>query len=140
MLFRNARGGTVLTLAGSLPAATEPYFQAQFYTETYRDELVRGVMRLCGGRLPGGACYRGVGSVTCITGTTPADGDVFVLNILGGDEDPAPEMAFNAPPATIERLGGDGVWRAVPFTRTEDGAFKLDTLVQSQRAAVFRRR
>ena len=140
MLFRNARGGTVLTLAGSLPAATEPYFQAQFYTETYRDELVKGLRRLCGGRLPGGACYRGVGSVTCITGTTPADGDVFVLNILGGDEDPAPEMAFDAPPVAIERLGGDGVWRVVPFTRTADGAFRLDTLVQSQRAAVFRRR
>ena len=140
MLFRNARGGTVLTLAGSLPAATEPYFQAQFYTETYRDELVKGLMRLCGGRLPGGAAYRGVGSVTCITGTTPTDGDVFVLNILGGDEDPAPEMAFDAPPVAIERLGGDGVWHAVPFTRTADGAFRLDTLVQSQRAAVFRRR
>ena len=140
VLFRNARGGTVLTLAGSLPAATEPYFQAQFYTETYRDELVKGLMRLCGGRLPGGACYRGVGSVTCITGTTPADGDVFVLNILGGDEDPAPEMAFDALPVAIERLGGDGVWGAVPFTRTADGALRLDTLVQSQRAAVFRRR
>ena len=73
-------------------------------------------------------------------GGAPADGDVFVLNILGGDEDPAPEMAFDAPPVAIERLGGDGVWRAVPFTRTADGAFRLDTLVQSQRAAVFRRR
>ena len=140
VLFKNARGGTVLTLAATLPAAIEPYMRAQFYSETYRDELVKGLRRLCGGHLPGGACYRGVGSVTCITGTTPADGDVFVLNILGGDEDPAPEMAFDAPPVAIERLGGDGVWRAVPFTRTEDGAFRLDTLVQSQRAAVFRMR
>ena len=138
VLFRNARGGTVLTLAGSLPAATEPYFQAQFYTETYRDELIKAFARLAGGRLPGGTAYRGVGSVTCITGTTPSDGDVFVLNILGGDEDPAPEMAFDAPPAAIERLGGNGAWRAVSVARTDDGTYKLDTLVQPQRVAVFR--
>ena len=94
--------------------------------------------RLAGGRLPGGAAYCGVGSVTCITGTTPSDGDVFVLNILGGDEDPAPEMAFDAPPSAVERLGGDGAWRAVSVARTDDGTYKLDTLVQPQRVAVFR--
>jgi len=135
--FENARGGKVLTLAVSMPNAVEPYFNAGFYTETYRDEIVKALVRL-GGRIPGGVRYCGVGPVTCLAGTTAEDGQVFVLNMLGDDDDLAPEMQFDAQPAAIERLGGDGVWRKVEFERTAVGTCRLNTAVRPQRAAVFR--
>ena len=136
VLYRNMRGGSVLTFAQTLPTQQPAYHAAEFFSERYKAEVVGWLARL-GGGLPGGAYYLGVGPVTCEAGT--ADGDkVFVLNMLDVDGDDAPEMMFESAPNSIERLQGDGTWKSVEFTRLEGGGVKIASPVLPQRPAIFR--
>ena len=48
------------------------------------------------------------------------------------------KVKFDAPPARVERLGGDGVWRQVAQTLHVDGSVVLDSPVRPQSAAIFR--
>ena len=61
-----------------------------------------------------------------------------MLNILDLDGDAAPEFAFDAAPAAVERLGGDGVWSPVGMSRGAGGATVLKTHVFPQAPAIFR--
>ena len=136
VLYENKRGGKVLVFAQTLPSQQPAYYEATFFSECYRAEVIKWLTRL-GGGLPGGACYIGVGPVTCEAGV--ADGDkVFVLNMLDVDGDDAPEMMFEGVPSSIERMQGDGTWKPVAFERTADGAVKIASPVLPQRPAIFR--
>ena len=136
VLYENKRGGKVLVFAQTLPSQQPAYYEATFFSECYRAEVIKWLTRL-GGGLPGGACYIGVGPVTCEAGV--ADGDkVFVLNMLDVDGDDAPEMMFEGVPSLIERMQGDGTWKPVAFERTADGAVKIASPVLPQRPAIFR--
>ena len=136
VFYKNARGGRVIPFAQTLPPQQPTYYEAMFFSECYRAEVVKWLTRL-GGGLPGGAYYLGVGPVTCETGM--ADGDkVFVLNMLDVDGDDAPEMMFDSVPVSIERLQGDGSWKGVEFTRLKGGGVKLASPVLPQRPAIFR--
>ena len=136
VLYKNARGGNVLTFAQTLSSQMPAYYEATFFSECYKAEVVRWLTRL-GGGLPGGAYYLGVGPVTCEAGT--AEGDkVFVLNMLDVDGDDAPEMMFESAPTSIERMQGDGSWKSVAFTSLEKGGVKIASPVLPQRPAIFR--
>lgn len=137
ILYRNGRGGTVLAFAQPLPVRIPSYFAAAFFSETYKAEVIRWLTML-GGEMPGGVCYLGVGPVTCESGVTDAGENVVVLNVLDIDGDDAPELAFAEPPASIERLQGNGEWAPVKFERAADGVCRLDSPILTQRPAIFR--
>ena len=137
VLYENPRGGKVLSFAQSLSSQTPAYYEATLFSECYKAEIVRWLARL-GGGLPGGVYYLGVGPVTCEAGTTTADGNVFVLNMLDVDGDDAPEMMFETMPRVLERLQGDGSWKPVAFERLASGGVKMASPVLPQRPAIFR--
>ena len=137
VLYENGRGGRVLSTALRAPVQNPPYYSSRMLGETYRDEVVRWLCAL-GGGLPGGVRYLGAGPVMCEAGTTDADGDVFVLDALDLDGDEAPEMEFSVQPTSIERLGGDGVWRKVEFSSLGGGRVRVASPVLTQRPAIFR--
>ncbi len=74
----------------------------------------------------------------CEAGTTEADGNVFVINIMDLDPDDAPEMEFDAAPTSIERLAGDGTWRKVDFAATGKCRARISSPVHTQMLAIFR--
>lgn len=135
--FANARGGKVITLAQPLPPPVPISYAQTLLSETYK-RWIAGLLRELGGGLPGGAYYLGDGPATLLSGTTAKDGEVVVLNLLDLDGDDAPEIIFDAPPSSIERLRGDGVWEDVPFTQGEGGAIRLSSPVRTQIPALFR--
>ena len=137
VLFANSRGGKVLSMAQKAPMQDPPYYAATLLSERYREEIANW-LRSLGGGTPGGARYLGVGSVTCMAGSTEADGNVFVINVLDLDGDPAPEMAFDADPVSVERLSGDGSWKKVEFTATGKGRARIASPVATQIPAIFR--
>lgn len=135
VFFKNGRGGSVLTLAQPLPVQMPEYNDATLFSESYKAQMVRWISRLCG-KMP--AYYAGVGPVMCLSGETTAGERILVLDALDIDGDDAPEVAFMHFPETVERLGGDGKWRSVPFAKTEDGACRLDSRISPQQPAIFR--
>jgi hypothetical protein len=137
ILFKNSRGGTVLTFAQPAPVQIPLYWEGAFFSESYRAEVIRALTML-GGEMPGGVCYLGVGSVTCESGVTDKGENLVVLNVLDIDGDDAPELAFAEPPASIERLQGNGEWAPVKFERAADGVCRLDSPILTQRPAIFR--
>lgn len=137
VLYRNSKGGTVLTLAQPLPVQTPRYFEATFFSEGYKAQMLEWLGMLTDG-VPGGVCYLGVGPVTCMAGSTEKDGDVFVLNALDADTDEAPEFLFGRTPVSVERLQGDGSWKTVAFRKTGESSWTLDSAVEMHRPAVFR--
>ena len=138
VLYANQGGGLVLSMAQSAPVQNAPYYAATLLSERYREEIVHWLRVLCNGRLPGRVRYLGVGSVMCEAGTTASDGNVFVINILDLDPDYAPEMEFDAVPASIERLAGDGTWRKVDFALTGKCRARMSSPVYTQMPAIFR--
>ena len=137
LLFANVHGGKVVTFAQSLPEQNPPYFRAEFFSEGYRSQMLRWLATLCGG-IPGRVCYLGVGPVTCESGTTPHGENIVVLNALELDGDDSPELMFDAWPARIERLQGNGQWQAVAFERTSDGGCRVQSPISVQHPAIFR--
>ena len=137
ILFKNGRGGTILTFAQPLPVRIPRYFEGAFFSETYKAEVIR-LLTMLGGEMPGGVCYLGVGPVTCESGVTDAGENVVVLNVLDIDGDDTPELAFAKPPASIERLQGNGEWVPVKFEKSADGVCRLDSPIITQRPAIFR--
>lgn len=135
--FANARGGSVVTLAQPLPPPVPISYAQTLLSETYKRWIV-GLLRELGGGLPGGAYYLGDGPATFLSGKAGDDGDVVVLNLLDLDGDDAPEIEFDEPPASIERLRGDGTWENVEFSRGEGNAFRLSSPVRTQMPAIFR--
>lgn len=137
VLFKNRRGGTILTFAQVLPTQTPDYYAAEFFSESYKAEVIRWLTML-GGEIPGGVCYLGVGHVMCESGVTDAGDNVVVLNALDLDGDDAPEIKFEKFPTVIERLQGNGEWRPVAFENTDEGACRLCSPIIAQRPAIFR--
>ena len=137
VLFENARGGKILSMAQALPKQMPVYYESTLFSERYKSEMIKWLTML-GGGLPGGACYLGVGHVTCESGTTDGGDKVFVLNYIDLDGDDAPEMQFEAEPLEIERLQGDGSWKRVEFKRIAAGAVRIESPVLTQRPAIFR--
>ena len=135
--FSNARGGRVVTLAQPLPPIVPISYAQTLLSETYKRWFI-GLLRELGGGLPGGAFYLGDGPATLLSGSAGRDGRVVVLNLLDLDGDDAPEIVFDEPPSSIERLRGDGVWESVPFVRLEGGALRLSSPVRTQMPAIFR--
>ena len=133
----NGRGGKVLALAQTLPGQNPSYTRAEMLSEGYKSAMA-GWLKMLAGGMPGGVWYLGVGPVTCKAGTTPEGENVVVLNALGLDGDDSPELAFDAFPATVERLQGDGTWKAVPFERTAAGTCRVASPVRVQQPAIFR--
>jgi hypothetical protein len=74
----------------------------------------------------------------CEAGETVGDGSVFVLDPFDVDDLIDPEMLFERRPVRIERLGGDGVWREMAFSREHSGRTRLATTVKAKTPAVFR--
>ncbi|MDO5318458.1 MAG: hypothetical protein Q4G65_07535 [bacterium] len=135
ILFSNARGGRVLTFSLPLRSNRPTYYQSTMFSEGGKAWVVQMLKRL-GCRLP--AFFAGAGDVMCETGMTSKDGTVFVLNAIDIDTVPEPEMSFAQVPASIERLGGDGIWRPVSFTRTAAGTYVLSSPLQPHLPAIFR--
>jgi len=133
--YANARGGRVVTFALPLPSNHPAYYESTMFSEGYKAWII-GLINGFGRPLE--ACFAGVGAVTCEVGTTPTDGKVFVINMIDPDDLPELEMCFAVSPARIERLGGDGVWRNVAFTRTTSGTFVLASPVRPLSPAIFR--
>ena len=137
ILFDNAAGGKVLVLAQKVPEQMPAYYEAAFYSERYRDAMVRW-LKLLAGKMPGGVCYQGVGPVTCESGTTREGERIVVLNALDIDGDTEPELQFEQMPGSIERMQGDGTWKPVRFEKTASGGCRLFSPILTQRAAIFR--
>jgi hypothetical protein len=137
ILFENDAGGKVFVLAQKIPEMMPRYYEATFFSESYKAAMIRW-LTLLEGKLPGGVCYQGVGPVTCEVGTTGEGDCIVVLNALDIDGDMAPELKFDKMPASIERLQGDGTWKNVCFEKTADGGCRLDSPILTQRAAIFR--
>lgn len=106
--------------------------------ETYKEWVV-GLLARLGNGIPGGVYFAGAGVVMCEAGQV-ADEDVFVLDPVDVDDIVCPEMGFDHVPKSVERLGGDGVWRTVPFVVEPSGLVRLQTTVQPKTPAVFRYR
>jgi hypothetical protein len=124
-------------LAQKVPEQMPAYYEAAFYSERYRDAMVRW-LKLLGGKMPGGVCYQGVGPVTCESGTTREGERIVVLNALDIDGDTEPELQFEQMPGSIERMQGDGTWKPVRFEKTASGGCRLFSPILTQRAAIFR--
>ena len=137
VLFMNARGGKVLTLAQRIPEQSPRYFEAEFFSEGYKDQMLRWLSML-GGGLPGGVCYLGVGPVTCEAGTTEEGESIVVLNALDLDGDDAPELMFEFVPSSVERLQGDGTWSRVLCETISPTVLRLKSKVTVQQPAIFR--
>jgi hypothetical protein len=135
--FENGKGGRILVLAQKVPEQMPAYYEAAFYSERYRDAMVRW-LKLLGGKMPGGVCYQGVGPVTCESGTTREGERIVVLNALDIDGDTEPELQFEQMPGSIERMQGDGTWKPVRFEKTASGGCRLFSPILTQRAAIFR--
>ena len=137
VFFGNARGGRVVSLAQPVPDAVPISYAQTMLTETMKEWFV-GLLRELVGGTPGGAHYVGAGPATCLSGTTEKGERILVLNILDLDGDDAPEFAFDAAPAAVERLGGDGAWSSVGMSRGAGGTTVLKTHVFPQSPAIFR--
>ena len=135
--FRNSRGGHVVAIAMPLRSNRPMYYESVMFSEGYKSWTTGLLERLCGG-LPGGVVFAGAGAVMCEAGSTAADGDLFVLDPFDVDDLVDPEMRFDRTPSRIERLGGDGVWRNVAFSREADGTVRLADTVRPKMPAVYR--
>jgi hypothetical protein len=90
IFFENSSGGKVLVLAQKAPVQMPAYYEATFFSESYKAAIIRWLI-LLGGKIPGGVCYQGVGPVTCESGTTREGERIVVLNALDIDGDMEPE-------------------------------------------------
>ena len=136
--FRNARGGHVIAFSMPLRNNIPVYYDAAMFSETYKDWVV-GLLARLGNGIPGGVYFAGAGVVMCEAGQVAGE-DVFVLDPVDVDDIVHPEMGFDHVPKSIERLGGDGVWRTVPFVVEPSGLVRIQTTVQPKTPAVFRHR
>ena len=134
--YRNARGGRVIVFSMPLREYIPVYYDAAMYSETYKDWVIRLLSRL-GEGIPGGVCFAGVGAVMCEAGEAAGD-RVFVLDPVDIDDIVDPEMRFENAPTVIERLGGDGIWRMIPFAVEPSGFVRLRTIVNAKMPAIFR--
>ena len=135
--FRNSRGGHVVVMALPLRSNRPRYYEMVMFSEGYKNWTIGLLERLCGG-VPGGAVFAGAGAVMCEAGSTADDRDLFVLDPFDVDDLIDPEMRFDGTPSRIERLGGDGVWRDVTFSRGADGTVRLADTVRAKKPAVYR--
>ena len=137
LFFENARGGRVIVLAQSLQEQMPAYYNAEMQSESYKTQMARWLTRLSG-RVPGGVYYRGDGPVMCESMMTGSGEYIVVLYALDIDDINEPEFVFANVPARIERLDGNGLWRDVPIRQDPSGSVSLDSLVRTQRPAIFR--
>lgn len=137
VLYRNSEGGTVLTLAQPVLRQRPAYHEATLFSEGYKTQMLEWLGMLSDG-VPGEVCYLGAGPVMCMSGSTEKGESVFVLDALDIDGDEAPEIMFERPPVSVERLQGDGSWKPVRFRRTGEKNWTLDSPIAVQRSAVFR--
>ena len=137
--FRNARGGTVVTVAAKLVQRPDDLRNFWYFNETRKRQMIKVVRLLAGGRLPGGLLYAGDAPAVCLNGIARDGSRVFVIDGIGADTIERPEMVFeDGVPQSVERLDDAGVWRPVGF-RVERGEVRLDSPVESFRPGVFRR-
>ena len=127
----------MLVLAQKIPEMMPRYYEATFFSESYKAAMIRWLTFL-EGKLPGGVCYQGVGPITCEVGTTGEGDRIVVLNALDIDGDMEPELLFDEMPASIERMQGDGSWRPIRFEKTSSGGCRMFSPLLVQRAAIFR--
>ena len=133
--FENARGGRVIAFALPLRESLPDYYNFTLFSESYQSWIAQLIVRL-GGRLP--VRFAGAGPVLCEVGTTAADGEVFVLDPLDIDDLVEPELAFARLPNAVERLSGDGVWKAVPFVVEPTGFVRLKDRIRAKNPTVYR--
>lgn len=134
--FRNARGGHVIAFALPLRGNIPVYYDAAMFSESYKEWIVRLLARL-GNGIPGGVYFAGAGVVMCEAGVVAGE-RVFVIDPVDVDDVVDPEMVFSTLPKSVERLGGDGVWRAVPLVSGPTGTVQLRTVVRSKMPGIFR--
>ena len=139
VLFANARGGKVLSIANPLPVQEPRYYDAVMMSEDYKAAMVEWLRKLSG-RLPGGVCYLGVGPVTCLAGRTGEGEKIVVLNSIDLDGDETPELMFEKAPSSVERLQCDGTWKEVRFEKAGEDVVRIHSRVSVQQAAIFRYR
>ena len=137
VLFANAKGGKVLSIANPLPVQEPRYYDAVMMSEDYKAVMIEWLKKLSG-RIPGGVCYLGVGPVTCLAGRTMGGENIVVLNAIDLDGDETPELRFEKTPSAVERLQGDGTWEKVGFEKTGEGTVRIHSRVCVQQAAIFR--
>lgn len=139
VLFANAKGGKVLSIANPLPVQEPRYYDAVMMSKDYKAEMIEWLKKLSG-RILGGVCYFGVGPVTCLAGRTTEGENIVVLNAVDLDGDETPELRFEKTPSAVERLQGDSTWEKVGFEKTGVGTVRIHSRVCVQQAAIFRYR
>ncbi len=128
LLFDNAEGGRVLSVAFRLPSAAPGVNLdvSHLWNQTRKARLAAMLDELCGGdraAWSGGALFAGDDGLLLRAGRA-ADG-TRLWAALRTSLDPLEELplALAGPaPSRIERLAPDASWRPVPFERTADGA------------------
>lgn len=136
--YRNALGGTVVTVAAKLVMYPSNLTRFWYFNETRKRQMIKIVRALAGGRVPGGVFYAGDAPTVCLNGVARDGSEVFVLDNIGADTLERPEMVFErGVPKSIERLDDAGTWQPVAFV-VENGEVRLDSPVETFRPAVFR--
>jgi len=126
LLFENAEGGRILTVAFRLP--TPLVFdlgQSYAYNETRKRRLAELLALLCegdAGAWSGGACHAGDAPLLFRTGRA-ADGARLwlALPISLDSVEEIPLVLTGPAPTRIERLAPDATWIPVPFEATPGG-------------------
>lgn len=141
VLFRNARGGTVLSLAATIPAGPDyKLWDFGYCNETRKAWLAEQLRKLAGG-IPGGVYSAGDTPLLCESGVTKAGERIVILDSLDLDELPEPELVVEKMPAKVQRLADDGTWQDVGVRVGPDGGLlTLKSRLTVQRAAIFRLR
>ncbi|MBQ9726975.1 MAG: hypothetical protein IJV65_05650 [Kiritimatiellae bacterium] len=125
LLFDNAEGGRVLTVAFRLPTLDRDLGHYHAWGETRKRFLARLLDGLCGGdraAWSGGAFFPGDADLLFRAGRA-ADG-TRLWAALRTSLDPLEELPLSLagpPPALVERLAPDATWEPVPFETTPDG-------------------
>ncbi|MBQ6924660.1 MAG: hypothetical protein IJQ73_08465 [Kiritimatiellae bacterium] len=136
--YRNALGGTVVTVAAKLDPRPDNLTRFWYFNETRKRQMVKIVRSLAGGCVPGGVFYAGDAPTVCLNGVARDGSEVFVLDNIGADTLEHPEMVFErGVPKALERLDDAGAWRSAAFS-AESGEVRIDSPVAIFRPAVFR--
>ena len=141
LLFDNAEGGRVLTVAFRLPTLDRELGHYHAWGETRKRVLARWFDLLCGGdraAWTGGAFFPDDADLLFRAGRA-ADGTRLwaALRTSLDPLDGLPLSLDGPAPASVERLAPDASWKPVPFSKTADGVV-LDLRLLPAEPAVLR--
>lgn len=121
VLFRNAAGGTVVTMAMLLPGREHGLQDYYAWNETRKKQILSLLDRLAPLDARGGVCHPGDAEILLRSGTAAGGSRVWVALDFGFDPLDELTLAVSEMPESVERLQPDGSWRAVEI-RAASGA------------------